>query len=77
MKVDLSKLPDAIVEGKFVVPLKGKVYFERTLSGTTKVHEGFVNGIYENGTIELFDETVEQFYSFSMNQKAPNIKAAY
>lgn len=76
MKVDLSKLPDAIVDGKFVVPVKGKVFFERTLSGTTKVHEGTVVKINENGVVDLFDDTVEQFYSFSLYQKLPNIKAS-
>ncbi len=77
VKVDLSSLPDAIIDGKFVVPLQGKVFFERTLSGTTKVHEGTVVKINENGIIDLFDDTVEQFYSFSLHQKLPNIKAAY
>ena len=76
VKVDLSKLPDAIVDGKFVVPVKGKVFFERTLSGTTKVHEGTVVKINENGVVDLFDDTVEQFYSFSLYQKLPNIKAS-
>lgn len=77
VKVDLSKLPDAIVDGKFVVPLKGKVFFERTLSGKTKIHEGLVSDINENGIVTLFDETVEQFYAFSLLQKLPVIKAAH
>jgi hypothetical protein len=76
VKVDMATLPDAVVDGKLTVPLEGKVYFERTLSGVTKVHEGRVTHVYENGTVEIFDETVEQFYSFSLHQKLPNIKAA-
>jgi len=77
VKVDLSTLPDAIVDGKFVVPPQGRVFFERTLGGKTKVHEGTVMKINENGIVDLFDDTVEQFYSFSLHQKLPNIKASF
>ena len=76
VKVDLSTLPEAIVDGQFVVPPNSKVFFERTLSGTTKIHEGTVLKINENGVVDLFDDTIEQFYSFSLHQKLPNIKAA-
>lgn len=73
-KVDLSTLPDAIVDGKFIVPEKEKVFFERTLSGKTRVHEGTVTEVTEDGMVFIFDETVEQFYAFSLKQAVPNIK---
>jgi len=73
-KVDFSALPDAIIDGKFIVQEKQKVFFERTLSGKTRVHEGTVTEITEDGMIFIFDETVEQFYAFSLKQALPNIK---
>lgn len=75
LKIDMTTLPDAIVEGKLVVPLKGKVVFERTLNGATRIHEGTVSGFNEEkGVVELFDDTIEQFYYFSLHQKLPVIK---
>lgn len=75
VKVDLSSLKDAVVDGKLMVGTKGRVVFERTLNGTTRVHEGTVHSFNEEkGVVELFDDTVEQFYSFSLHQKLPVIK---
>ena len=77
IKVDMGSLPDAIVDGKLVVPVKGRVFFERKMNGVTKIHEGTVSAVYEEkGVVELFDETVEQFYAFSLTQSVPVVKVA-
>ena len=75
IKIDMSTLKDAVVDGKLVAVVKSKVVFERTLNGTTRVHEGTIHSFNEEkGIVELFDDTVEQFYSFSLKQKLPIIK---
>lgn len=64
LKVDFDSMPPAVVDGKFVVPVKGRVFFERTLNGVKRVHEGYVTDVSEEGYVHVFDETVEQFYVF-------------
>jgi len=66
LKVDLDSMKAAVVDGAFVVPVKGKVYFERTLNGVKRIHEGHVTEVGEGGLVHVFDETVEQFYVFNI-----------
>lgn len=69
VKIDLSTLPDAIVDGKLVVPIKGKVLFERTINKKTAIHEGHIWGFDEaKGDVSIWDETRGQFYGFNLNQ---------
>lgn len=76
IKVDMSKLSDAVVDGKLVVPVGGRVYFERFApGGKTVVHTGVIRDVNERGLVEIWDEIAEQFYGFSLNQKIPVIKA--
>ena len=74
LKVDMSALPDAVVDGKLVVEVGGKIYFERTLNKVTKVHEGIIKDVSDKGIVQVWDETIEQFYGFSLNQPLPVIK---
>jgi hypothetical protein len=77
VKVDLSALPDAVVDGKLVVPVKGRVVFERTLNKKTAVHEGYVFSFDEkDGSVSIWDETRGQFYGLNINQPMPVIKIA-
>ena len=64
LKVDFDSAPPALVDGKFTVPVKGRIFFERTLNGVKRVHEGHVTEVTEAGLVSVFDETVEQFYVF-------------
>lgn len=74
-KVKLEELPDAVVDGKMIVPPGGKVFFERRLStGRIAVHEGIIREITANGIVQIWDESVEQFYAFSLFQQLPIIK---
>jgi hypothetical protein len=75
LKINLSVLADAVVDGKLIVPIGGKVYFERTLNKVTKTHEGVIKGVTEKGIVEIWDETVNQFFGFSLHQQLPVIKA--
>jgi hypothetical protein len=69
VKVDLSSLPDAIVDGKLTVPVKSKIVFERTINKKTAVHEGHIWGFDEaTGDVSIWDETRGQFYGFNVSQ---------
>lgn len=75
IKIDMSKLADAVVDGKLVVPVGGKVYFERRLDGRSMaIHEGFVKHVSEDGGVEIWDETREQLFCFNMRQSIPTVK---
>lgn len=74
VKVDLSALPDAIVDGRLVVPVKGRLVFERTFSGKTKVHEGYVFSYDEKtGDVSIWDETRGQFFGFNAVKNAHQV----
>lgn len=76
VKVDMGSLPDLVVEGKVTAPLGTRLYFERIApKGKTAIHTGFLRGVNDsNGMVEIWDETVEQFYCFSLKQRLPVVK---
>jgi len=75
LKIDMSKLPDAVVDGKLLAPVGSKVFFERRLDGkSTAVHEGLIKFVSEDGSVEIWDETREQLFCFNLKQMVPTIK---
>jgi len=77
IKINISDLQDAVSEGKMLVGLGEKVFFERKLDGRQPaVHTGFVKSMLGDGTVEIWDETREQLYCFNLNQEIPKIKKA-
>lgn len=66
IKADLSALPPAIKDGKVLVKLKGKVLFERTITGKKELHEGELVS-YDEKVVTLWDETRGQMFSFGVN----------
>lgn len=62
VKVDLAKLAPAIIDGKLILKVKDRVFFERTLYGRTAIHEGFIFSI-EDDAFTVWDETKGQFAS--------------
>jgi hypothetical protein len=78
VKVDMSCLPDAIVDGKLVVAVQGRLVFERTFNGQTKIHVGYVFSYDEKtGDVSIWDETRGQFFNFNAvkNQHQVIVKA--
>ncbi len=73
VKIDLKSMPDAVVDGKMTVDIKGKVFFERRLMDAVEVHEGYIFSI-DGDTVSIFDETREQFYCVNLKEKLPVIK---
>jgi len=75
-KVKMSELRDVVdAEGKLIAKPGDKVYFERIApKGKIAIHEGVVKGIDAKGLVEIWDETIEQFYCFSLHQRLPVVK---
>lgn len=74
-KVDLNLLSDAVQDGKLLVPVGGRVYFERIApKGKMVIHTGTIRDVSEKGIVEIWDENADQFYSFSLLQKIPVVK---
>lgn len=75
IKIDLSKLPDAIVDGILVPKINDKVLFERTLNKKTTIHVGYVFSFDDiTSVVSIWDETKNQFYNFSLKENIPKIK---
>ena len=74
---DISALPDAVVDKKLVVPVKGKVVFLRTINGKgPAVHKGIIFSTDDKGGVTVWDETRGQFWGFDLNQPLPVIKVS-
>jgi hypothetical protein len=76
LKINLSDLQDAIVDGHLRAKIGDKVFFERSLNGTKRVHEGFIKSADENGLVHVWDDTREQWFIFSLKEELPLIKLA-
>jgi len=71
----MAMLQDAVVDGKLLAVVGDKVYFERIApKGKIALHEGVVKSISDKGIVEIWDETIEQFYCFSLHQTIPVVK---
>ncbi len=75
LKVNFDALPDAIVDGKLVVPIKGRIVFMRELDQRkAETHEGFVFSYDEKtGHVDVWDETRGQFWGFNAVADAANV----
>ena len=74
LKVDMTKLPEAIVNGELVVKVKGRVVFERHANKRVELHRGIVWSV-DSDLVTVWDETREQYYTFSLKQTLPVMKA--
>lgn len=73
--IDLTKLQDAVVDGKLVCPLKSKVAFVRISGKRRDVHVGIVFDVNEKEkSLTAWDETRGQFCSVSMSDVDSPIK---
>jgi hypothetical protein len=73
----MSKLSDAVIQGKLLAEVGSKVFFERIApKGKKVIHEGIIRSVDDKGMVEIWDETIEQFYAFSLNQQIPVVKIA-
>ena len=63
---DLSKLPDAIIDGKLVVPIGSEVIIPRMRSGREVLSAGYIKDVQEDGTVHVWDETNAQWFLFKL-----------
>lgn len=61
----IDELDDAVVDGKLLVPIRGKVLFERKSGSKTEIHIGYVHTV-SDGAVHIWDETINQYYVFSL-----------
>lgn len=67
-KIDMKKLPDAIQEGKWIVPVGGEVLIERPRAGKKANQSICVVRKVEDDKIDTFDATLEQWYNFTVTE---------
>lgn len=65
--LDIDGLPDAIVEGRLVVPLGTEVYIPRLRSGRNTVSVCLIKSLAEDGLLQVWDETLAQWFSFKLD----------
>lgn len=74
VKVNLDALPDAVQDGKLVVPVKGRLVFVRSFSGKSAVHQGHVWSYDEKtGDVSVWDDTRGQYWGFNAAKDGPRI----
>lgn len=69
-----ESLPDAIVEGKFVGKVGSEIIVDRFRNGKTSFHVCTVKQLDENGLIHTWDETIHQWFVFSLNEHPETLK---
>ena len=65
IKFDIASAPDAIVEGKLIVPFGTKVIIPRTKSGKESLSECVLMKM-DDDVVHAWDETLNQWYLFKV-----------
>lgn len=66
-KLSAGVLPDAIVEGKWTVPVEGEVLIQRPRAGKKVIQSICVVKNIEGDRIDTYDATLEQWYNFTVS----------
>lgn len=66
-KISAGVLPDAIQEGKWIVPIGGEVLIQRPRAGKKMNQSICVVKNIEGDRIDTFDATLEQWYNFTVS----------
>jgi hypothetical protein len=66
IKFDIASAPDAIVEGKLIVPIGSKVIIPRVRAGRQSLSECEVKKVDDDGVVHTWDETLNQWYLFKV-----------
>jgi hypothetical protein len=64
IKFDIINAPDAIVEGKLIVPPGTKVIIPRLKAGRESLSKCEIMKVDDDGVIHTWDETLNQWYLF-------------
>jgi hypothetical protein len=71
---NFAQLPDAIVDGKFICETGSKVIVERSKNGKNFLSICTIYEISDKGYVSTFDETIEQYFTFSLEQPPKVLK---
>lgn len=66
VKFDFSKAADAIVDGKFIIEMNQRVVVERVRNDKRQASVCIFKGVSPSGEVTMWDDTVSQFFSFSL-----------
>lgn len=69
-----EKLQDAIVENKLVVSIESEIVVNRFRNGKESYHVCTIKRIDESGLIHTWDETIQQWFTFSINDHPKTVK---
>lgn len=64
--INLDDLPDAIVDGKLVVPFGSEVFIPRVRSGRNTVSICVIKALSDDGLLQVWDETLSQWFNFKL-----------
>lgn len=66
LKLDISKLPDAIVDGQFTVPVGGYIILPKEFDGKEILCKCLVKSVNSDGIVYVWDETTVRWSSFKV-----------
>jgi len=66
VKLDISKLPDAIVDGIFTVPVGQTVIIPKEIDGKRILCKCTVKNVNADGTVYTWDETTVRWVTFKV-----------
>jgi len=71
-----ASLPDAIVDGKFIGKVGTEIVVNRFRNGKESFHICTIKQIEESGLLHTWDETIQQWFVFPINE-APKLVKLY
>lgn len=66
VKLDISQLPDAIVDGQFTVPIGGYIILPKEFDGKEILCKCLVKNVNSDGIVYVWDETTVRWSSFKV-----------
>jgi len=73
-KIKHEFLPDAIVEGKFLGQIGTELVISRFRNGRDTLSVCIVKQLEDTGLVHSFDETLQQWFTFSVKEPPKVIK---
>ena len=72
-KMVLNELKDAVVDNKFLATVGSELVVERHKDGKAKLVIVKVKQIGEDGLVQTWDETAQQWFHFSLKEALPKV----
>jgi hypothetical protein len=73
-RVNFDEMPEAFTEEGLLVPLRGEVFFERKKESRPIVCVGMVHTVYPDGSVDIWDETHQEFWGFNYRRHLGVVK---